>query len=463
MLTRRRFIGTTLGAGTALATGVQAALPQQKREIVDAQVHLWKANTPDWPWVPGAKPQLPEPFTDRAGAAADGRGRRRPRGHRAADGSTTATTMRSKPHKRYPEPLRRHGPHSAAESEIGRAAAEVERAAGHARRARDVQHAGDARPGSRTAPPTGSGRRPRRPACRSCSWRSAWSTCSIRSRSAIRSCRSSSTTWASIPAIAKKGQMAEVIGHAVALAKYPNVSVKLSNLPEFVAGALSLQGPDPAPEARVRRLRAAALPLGNRRDQRAAPRELDASASPISPRRSTSCRRATRTGCWAARSCRSSNGPKFAHFGVGIRTLAEKKFDIAAYGRIRVLMDRRGRAVPSIGAGMADDVKHDKAAAEARKSQQAADGKKAMLDYEAEAAALRARTEKLRALRLAREAAAPPPPPKKPRPRRPRPRRAARRRRKSPGRCRTGWTNSARTGGATEHSRLGRRCGDNRR
>jgi hypothetical protein len=62
---------------------------------------------------------------------------------------------------------------------------------------------------------------------------------------------------------------------------------------------------------------------------------------------------------------------------------------------------------------MADDVKHDKAAAEARKSQQAADGKKAMLDYEAEAAALRARTEKLRAMRLAREAAAPPPPPKK--------------------------------------------------
>ena len=31
--------------------------------IVDAQVHLWKANSPDWPWEPGAKPQLPEPFT----------------------------------------------------------------------------------------------------------------------------------------------------------------------------------------------------------------------------------------------------------------------------------------------------------------------------------------------------------------------------------------------------------------
>jgi predicted TIM-barrel fold metal-dependent hydrolase len=31
--------------------------------IVDAQVHLWKAESPDWPWVPGRKAQLPEPFT----------------------------------------------------------------------------------------------------------------------------------------------------------------------------------------------------------------------------------------------------------------------------------------------------------------------------------------------------------------------------------------------------------------
>src|SRR4051794_31947240 len=33
------------------------------RRIVDAQVHLWKAESPDWQWVPGVKPQLPEPFT----------------------------------------------------------------------------------------------------------------------------------------------------------------------------------------------------------------------------------------------------------------------------------------------------------------------------------------------------------------------------------------------------------------
>jgi len=36
---------------------------QSKRIIVDSQVHLWKAQSPDWPWVPGRKPQLPEPFT----------------------------------------------------------------------------------------------------------------------------------------------------------------------------------------------------------------------------------------------------------------------------------------------------------------------------------------------------------------------------------------------------------------
>jgi len=30
---------------------------------VDAQVHLWKAASADWPWVPGMKPQMPEPFT----------------------------------------------------------------------------------------------------------------------------------------------------------------------------------------------------------------------------------------------------------------------------------------------------------------------------------------------------------------------------------------------------------------
>jgi predicted TIM-barrel fold metal-dependent hydrolase len=40
-----------------------ATTPSRKRIIVDSQVHLWKAESPDWPWVPGRKPQLPEPFS----------------------------------------------------------------------------------------------------------------------------------------------------------------------------------------------------------------------------------------------------------------------------------------------------------------------------------------------------------------------------------------------------------------
>src|SRR5262249_59968479 len=62
MFTRRRFLGTTLGAAALASTGC-ATQPAGKRQIVDAQVHLWKASGPDYPWVQGATPQLPEPFT----------------------------------------------------------------------------------------------------------------------------------------------------------------------------------------------------------------------------------------------------------------------------------------------------------------------------------------------------------------------------------------------------------------
>ena len=40
-----------------------AAPPRSRRLIVDSQVHLWQAETPDWRWVPNVTPQLPEPFT----------------------------------------------------------------------------------------------------------------------------------------------------------------------------------------------------------------------------------------------------------------------------------------------------------------------------------------------------------------------------------------------------------------
>jgi predicted TIM-barrel fold metal-dependent hydrolase len=65
MLSRRGFLGATLGAGAVLAAqGPQPAAAQvDRRRIVDAQVHLWKAESDDWKWVPGLVPQLPEPFT----------------------------------------------------------------------------------------------------------------------------------------------------------------------------------------------------------------------------------------------------------------------------------------------------------------------------------------------------------------------------------------------------------------
>ncbi|HEY1545354.1 MAG TPA: amidohydrolase family protein [Xanthobacteraceae bacterium] len=67
MLSRRGLLSGAAGAGVALAARqharAQTGGPAHKRVIVDAQVHLWKAETPDWKWVPGRKPQLPEPFT----------------------------------------------------------------------------------------------------------------------------------------------------------------------------------------------------------------------------------------------------------------------------------------------------------------------------------------------------------------------------------------------------------------
>ena len=62
---------------------------------------------------------------------------------------------------------------------------------------------------------------------------------------------------------------------------------------------------------------------------------------------------------------------------------------------------------------MADNSKKDQAQEQFKKLQRAEDGKKAMAEYEAEAAATRAKTARLRALRMARDAAEPAPPAKK--------------------------------------------------
>jgi predicted TIM-barrel fold metal-dependent hydrolase len=68
MLTRRNFLNGTLGAGLALAAQrarpvAAQAVQVPRRTIVDSQIHMWKASTPERPWVPGTRPQLPEPMT----------------------------------------------------------------------------------------------------------------------------------------------------------------------------------------------------------------------------------------------------------------------------------------------------------------------------------------------------------------------------------------------------------------
>jgi predicted TIM-barrel fold metal-dependent hydrolase len=65
MVSRREFLEGSLGAGLVLATQGCGSIAGggASRRIVDSQVHLWKAESPDWRWVPNATPQLPEPFT----------------------------------------------------------------------------------------------------------------------------------------------------------------------------------------------------------------------------------------------------------------------------------------------------------------------------------------------------------------------------------------------------------------
>jgi predicted TIM-barrel fold metal-dependent hydrolase len=63
MLSRRTFLTTAAGAAVAAQGARQSAAQVDRRRITDAQIHLWKAESDDWKWVPGVTPQLPEPFT----------------------------------------------------------------------------------------------------------------------------------------------------------------------------------------------------------------------------------------------------------------------------------------------------------------------------------------------------------------------------------------------------------------
>lgn len=66
MASRRDFfLSAACSAGAALgAQSFESAFAMiGKRQIVDAQVHLWWPQSDAWKWGPGAEPQMPEPFT----------------------------------------------------------------------------------------------------------------------------------------------------------------------------------------------------------------------------------------------------------------------------------------------------------------------------------------------------------------------------------------------------------------
>ena len=68
MPSRRQFLNRMLGAGAVAALGESCATKKEgivsRRLIVDSQVHVWQASTPDRPWPANAgPPQLPEPFS----------------------------------------------------------------------------------------------------------------------------------------------------------------------------------------------------------------------------------------------------------------------------------------------------------------------------------------------------------------------------------------------------------------
>jgi predicted TIM-barrel fold metal-dependent hydrolase len=73
MLSRRQLLGSTVAAAGAFAAN--RAFGQTKRIVIDAQVHSWQPETADFKYVPGFPPHLPEPLTyDKLSGWMDGAG-----------------------------------------------------------------------------------------------------------------------------------------------------------------------------------------------------------------------------------------------------------------------------------------------------------------------------------------------------------------------------------------------------
>ncbi len=230
MLTRRNFLSSTVGVGAALASGVRPALPQpaRKRAIVDAQVHFWKANSPDYPWNPGAQPQLPEPFTiERALPLMDEVGVDRV--VIVPPGLNDVNTYALEAAKRYPNRF----------AVMGRIPLQDPKSAALLPKWKE-------QPGMLGVRVTFLGPAAAWLTDGTADWfwpaaEKAGLPVMFLAFGRVNMFDKIAARHPGLPliidhmgvnaAVAKEGRTAEAIGHAVALAKYPNVSVKLSNLP----------------------------------------------------------------------------------------------------------------------------------------------------------------------------------------------------------------------------------------
>jgi predicted TIM-barrel fold metal-dependent hydrolase len=363
MLSRRSLLTSTLGAGLALgsphraAAQTPAAQGARKRMIVDAQVHLWKAETPDWPWVPGMKPQMPEPFTieklvplmDEAGVdravivPPSWPGDRNDYGLEAA--------------KRYPDRFRVMGriplkdPQSAAllpkwKEQPGMLGVRVTFLGGAGGWLTDG-----------TADWFW-------PAAEKAGLPVMFLTGGRSSEFARIAERHPQLTLIAdhmgvVGDVVKSGKLSDAIEQTASLAKYPNVSVKLSAAPTIRPKPIrSPISPRTSAGCSTPTDRSAAI--GEPTSPTASPRRRTASALPTSPSSWRSCRRTTRTGSWDARSRRGWGGASvvsltsvsFTSFRDAHRSRACPRSALVCPSRLKPTWSGRGPGIHNHGPGL---------------------------------------------------------------------------------------------------------------
>src|SRR5215831_2224598 len=169
-------------------------------------------------------------FHHRTARADDGRGRRGSRRDRPAVLAWRPQRLCARGGEALSNPLPRHGPHPAAGSQVGRSTSEMERAGGDAGSARDLQQRADdtLAHGRHRGLVLGSGQKGRTSSHVFRAGRVALLGPIAEQHPQLTLIIDHMGVTA---AMVKDNKVEEAIGQTVALAKYPNVSVKLSASP----------------------------------------------------------------------------------------------------------------------------------------------------------------------------------------------------------------------------------------